>query len=137
MRACSFVSRKNVYRRRGLGWNIQINEKPCSISDCYELGTTCTAGVGQCKKYFDTCQKNLSVDLYLFIVKFSTKSSVFLHTAHVIHIAVPSFNLALCKARSSSFANIMLHHGCVSRHFPKYSEWLLRRIPLNSSFFKL
>ena len=48
---------------------------------------------------------------YLFIIEFNTKSliltfnlSVFLNTAHLIHIAVPSFNLALYKGRDSTVA---------------------------------
>ena len=46
-------------------------------------------------------------------------------------------NPTLCMTHDSSFANIVLHHGSVSRSFPKFSERLLRRIPVNSSFCKL
>ena len=123
---------------RDLGYIIQIDEKPCSISDHYELGTNCIAGVlWRRKKYFDIFRRNPFVDLYLFIFKSNTKSSVFLHTAHLIHIAVPSFHLALCKAHDSSFANINFHHGCVSRNFPKFLKLLLRRTPVSISLCKL
>ena len=73
-------------------------------------------------KYFDEGK-------YIFIfveklhpsIKFNTKSSIFLNTAHSIDIAVPSFNLALYKERDSGFTNIVFYHGCVSRNFHKCS----------------
>ena len=52
------------------------------ISDPYEVGASCTAAVlWRRKKYFDIFRKTPSVGLYLFVVKFDTKSSVFLNTA--------------------------------------------------------
>ena len=38
---------------------------------------------------------------------FFTKSNVFLNTAHLMHIAVSSFYLALYKGRGSSFIGIL------------------------------
>ena len=40
-------------------------------------------------------------------IKFNTKSIVFLNTAHLMHIVVSSFYLALYKGRGSSFIGIL------------------------------
>ena len=71
-------------------------------------------------KYLNMC--------LVIIVKFSTKSSVLLNRAHKIHIAL---------GRDSSFTNIVLHYGCGSGYFPKFSERLILRIPVNKSFCNL
>ena len=67
---------------------------------------------------YPTC----SVKILDIIVKFSIKSSAFLNRAHIIDIALPSFRLAPCKTRDSSFTNIELYNVCTSRDFPKFSE---------------
>ena len=58
------------------------------------------------------------------IVKFSTKSSVFLNRAHIIQTSLPSFNLALSKVRDNSFKNIVVHQRCIFKNFAKFSERL-------------
>ena len=58
------------------------------------------------------------------IVKFSTKSSVFLNRAHIIQTALPWFNLALFKVRDNSFKNIVVHQRCIFKNFAKFSERL-------------
>ena len=56
-----------------------------------------------------------------FIVKFNTESGVFINTAHLIHIAVPSFNLTLYRGDDSSFTNTVFYHRYVSRNSQKFA----------------